>query len=406
MDGFLSREWAGLALAGFLGLVALAIVLAGRRSTARWLRWGLLTLGGLGVASAAFLAIGAGYHLRELSRDARRYPPPGRRYDVGGYRLHLVAAGENRRAENGVASPTVVWIPGGYTQGFNLYHLHSAIAKETRSVLFDRAGTGWSDVGPFPRTIPVEVAEVKRLLDASGEKGPFVLVGHSWGGLLANNFAAAYPASVAGLVLFEATPPENNTSPIGSKGLRMFAKLLDRQALFALFGGDEFIERIRGGKRVEGNAEPTDIIHQRLAPVWEMIQANEKRASAPRSQANSFLTLIGDPSVQVKNPGALGDIPLFSIMRRDLMGDPEKQKALFMQVYGISEQEWTPFIADVRRTGEIMQHQVEQLSRKGQRFDPPEGTSHQLPYENPDYALQRVRDMIERVSRQIPAYHE
>src|SRR5208337_1350217 len=65
----------------------------------------------------------------------------------------------------------------------------------------------WSDIGPFPRSIETETRELKTLLERAGEKGPFVLVGHSFGGFLAVNFAGYFPNEVAGLVLLDPTPP-------------------------------------------------------------------------------------------------------------------------------------------------------------------------------------------------------
>ena len=68
---------------------------------------------------------------------------------------------------------------------------------------YDRAGAGWSDLGPRPRTMRQQVWELHALLEKAGEKPPFVLVGHSYGGWLARLFAETYPADVSGLVLVE-----------------------------------------------------------------------------------------------------------------------------------------------------------------------------------------------------------
>ena len=173
----------------------------------------------------------------------RRLPPPGKLYDVGGYRMHLQAAGESRPNEKGVRSPTLVWIPGGYGEGSALHHLHTAMAKETRSILYDRAGTGWSDVGPWPRSLANDVSELARLFDAAGEPGPFVFVGHSWGGLLSVNYAAAHKDQVAGLVLLEATPAVNLTSPMGADGLRQYAGSMRGLSELKLFGLDGLFAR-------------------------------------------------------------------------------------------------------------------------------------------------------------------
>ena len=137
--------------------------------------------------------------------DARLGNPPGKRFSVNGTQMHLWAEGEARHQH------PVIWVGGGHGEGLVMHHLHGALKGETRSILFDRAGAGWSELGPLPITIDGEVEQLKLLLEAAGEKGPFVFAGHSFGGLFSANFAQRYPELVAGLVLMDPTPPANVT---------------------------------------------------------------------------------------------------------------------------------------------------------------------------------------------------
>jgi len=128
--------------------------------------------------------------------------PPGRLYDVGTHKLHLFCAGRG--------APTVVLEAG--LGGFSLEWLtvQRLVAEERRVCAYDRAGYGWSEFGPAPRTTSALISELKRLLDASGEKGPYVLVGHSFGGYVVQGFARRWPDAVTGIVLVDSSHPEQD----------------------------------------------------------------------------------------------------------------------------------------------------------------------------------------------------
>lgn len=124
-------------------------------------------------------------------------PPPGVMVDVGGHRLHLVCAGSGRPAvvfDAGLADAWVVW-----------ERVLLGLAPTTRVCAYDRAGVAWSEPGPLPRTGLQIAAELHELLTGAGLAGPFVLVGHSVGGMHVRTFAVRYPEEVAGIVLVDAT---------------------------------------------------------------------------------------------------------------------------------------------------------------------------------------------------------
>jgi pimeloyl-ACP methyl ester carboxylesterase len=121
--------------------------------------------------------------------------PIGRLVDVGGYRLHLACQGQG--------SPTVVMEAAIGETGLLWSLVQPAIAKTTRVCVYDRAGYGWSDPSPRSRTAAVMVQELHALLGAAEVPAPYVLVGHSLGGLLVRLYAARYPQEVAGLVLVD-----------------------------------------------------------------------------------------------------------------------------------------------------------------------------------------------------------
>jgi pimeloyl-ACP methyl ester carboxylesterase len=124
----------------------------------------------------------------------------GRLIDVGGYRLRV------ERRGNG--NPTVV-MDAGLCQVMKTWdRVVPEIAKFVQVVVYDRAGLGGSDPGPRPRTSQQNVNELHALLNNAGVAGPYVLVGHSFGGLNVRLFASQYPAEVAGVVLIDASYEE------------------------------------------------------------------------------------------------------------------------------------------------------------------------------------------------------
>jgi pimeloyl-ACP methyl ester carboxylesterase len=122
--------------------------------------------------------------------------PPGRLVDLGGHRLHVNCTG------NG--SPTVVIENGLGDFSFDWILVQSRVSTFTRVCTYDRAGYAWSDPGPKPRTFQQLNLELRDALLKLDERGPFVLVGHSYGGPVVRNFAATYPQDVAGMVLVDA----------------------------------------------------------------------------------------------------------------------------------------------------------------------------------------------------------
>ena len=164
----------------------------GRRALRR-IGWGLTALAGLIVVLAL---VGASYEAIAAAGDARRYPALGQLVDVGGYRLHIQCVG--------VGSPTVVLDAGLGGSSLDWSLVQSELGSTTRVCAYDRAGMGWSDPGPQPRTPRQIAAELHTLLANAGIAGPYVLVGHSLAGKNVRLFTLAHPEQVAGMVLVDA----------------------------------------------------------------------------------------------------------------------------------------------------------------------------------------------------------
>lgn len=159
------------------------------------LRSGLVLLALIALA----LTTGAIYQFTEMRIDFAKHPPPGKLVDIGGYRLHLLCMGQG--------SPTVLFESGVADDSLTWSAVQPEIAKTTRTCSYDRAGYGWSDAGPDPRDAKTSAEELHILLKNAGVSGPFVLVGHSLGGLYVREYAALYRADVSGMVLVDASAP-------------------------------------------------------------------------------------------------------------------------------------------------------------------------------------------------------
>jgi pimeloyl-ACP methyl ester carboxylesterase len=187
----------------------------------------------LGIAAAVIILLplaGMAYQVLGTAAGLRRHPPPGRLVDIGGHRLHIRTQGDGE--------PTVVFDAGLPGSVLSWHHVLPDLARLVRAVAYDRAGLGWSDPGPEPRTAERIVEELRRLLDRAGIAPPHILVGHSFGGLTTRLFAALHPEEVAGLVLVDPVGP-GEWAPLSERERRRLAggaKLCRRAARLGRFG--------------------------------------------------------------------------------------------------------------------------------------------------------------------------
>ncbi|MFD8783220.1 alpha/beta fold hydrolase [Kitasatospora sp. NPDC059599] len=339
----LSRDWLGVP-------VALVVVGVGGGLVGVGAAWAV-ALGGLALAGGVLLAVGAVRHVVLVAREARENPPPGRLVDVGGHRMHVLAEGEAG------AGPTVVWMPGGHTPGEDFRELHTMLSARARSVLVDRLGTGWSDVGPFPRTTAAEAEELPAALAAAGERAPFVFVGHSFGGLLVANVARRRPELVAGLVLLDPTPLEVIAfAPAGGQLAAMRRGML-LAAVRQLFGAHRGPGRGRTGQLCAAASAFGELTPAGLARVgWE--------------------TVVYD--------GDLGDLPLVLVIPRDLIGG----EAVLAGARDAVEAE--------RISRFYLRSRVRYLaaSTASRLVHTPEGTGHDFPHEAPEFVVGVVGDLV------------
>jgi pimeloyl-ACP methyl ester carboxylesterase len=188
-------------------------------------RWTKRIFVGLGVFLLVATLSGATYQWLATRRELTTTAPPGHLVDIGGYRLHLWCTGDGAPAvilDAGLGGTTAGW---GFVQ--------PDVARFTRVCSYDRAGMGYSDPGPSPRTARRIGNELAELLSRSGIAGPVVLVGESIAGFSVRVFASDHPEHAAGLVLVDASH-EDDAHEVPR--MARFVPLLSTIGVFRLLG--------------------------------------------------------------------------------------------------------------------------------------------------------------------------
>jgi len=266
-------------------------------------RWLARIALGLGVLTT----IGVSYQLWGEQHDARAYPMPGRLVDVGDHRLHLWCIGRG--------APTVLMLSGSGTPAIASSELQLRIARTSRVCSYDRAGLGWSDPPRRPMNLAATLADLDALLAKSGERGPFVLVPESFGGLIALAFTHRAPMRVAGIVAVDSTEPESWVRISGP--LQSSAVWRDR--LWQIGWRTGLV-------RLLFDSQAPDWYYRMPPPLKARFKAVWTRPSA--SFANDWLDVYRyTPRAQIPRttPGSLGDLPLIVISHgrsSDFLGKP------------------------------------------------------------------------------------
>jgi pimeloyl-ACP methyl ester carboxylesterase len=230
----------------------------------------------------------------------------GERVDIGGRRLRVVAAGPAR------ARPLIVCEHGAFGCAADWSVIQEKLAAMgLRSIAYDRAGMGHSDPGPLPRDGRAANADLMALLEALGERGPYLLVGHSMGGLTTRLLALTWPEKVVGLVLVDAMTPDVLGLPGGPVAIGGFGKLLKLASFGARFGAMKPVSHVTGnliGLGGEAAAEKRRIHASAVHARW----AAEEVAEWPATSALAGATeLSPEIPVAVVTAGAFrGPNPL------------------------------------------------------------------------------------------------
>lgn len=174
---------------------------------------------GLIIGVGAFvIAVTSGllYEEAQRARDRELFPQIGRSTDIGGRMLNIYCSGAGQPAvifESGAPWPTLSdartrWENGAPRPGYSWVWIQAELAKTTTACWYDRAGSGWSDLGPYPRDSASQARDLHALLRAAGVSPPYVLIAESSAALDAHPYADSYPGDVAGLVFVNGVHPD------------------------------------------------------------------------------------------------------------------------------------------------------------------------------------------------------
>jgi pimeloyl-ACP methyl ester carboxylesterase len=318
---------------------------------------------GLGLA-ALILAGLVGERVAEAV-DARRLPPPGRMVDIGGGRsLHLLCAGDAAApaivVEQGAGEPAILW-----------RSIQRKAAGFARLCLYDRAGYGWSPPAPAFQPVEERAADLHRLLKAANISGPYILVAHSYGGLIVRAFARSYPADTAGIVMVDAIEESIAFHPDYLGFIRQSRPFVGAMRGAAAMG----IMRLVGLFSGSGAADA-------------MAREDERLAAAMTAPPSFFAAISGDmcsieaaaatPAYALpEGMGKLGDLPVVAITH----GKP------FPGPFARLEPFWLPG-----------QKRMASLSSRG-RLVVARKSNHMIQQDEPDLVIAALRSVVEEAGR-------
>jgi pimeloyl-ACP methyl ester carboxylesterase len=271
-------------------------------------------------------------------------PPPGRLIDMGGYRLHINC--------EGTGSPTVILDAGLGDWSTHWTSVQDLLKADTQVCSYDRAGYGWSDPGPRLRDSQRIVAELHSLLEKAEVLPPYVLVGHSFGGINMRLYASTYPAETAGLVLVDASHPDS--LPYRRNAFGTGPATTSNQLMVT-----HYVEREEKNYPIEAKAAMED---------------NLLRTKA-RVTARGEYRALGSSVQQLQKAKPIGDIPL-AVISRGKREWPAGEEG------DVKEKSW-----------QEQQAELVQLSPL-HTFVIAEKSGHHIHIDQPDLVARVVNDMI------------
>ena len=334
----------------------------------RYLSRGLLVLLALVAATAV---LGACYQFFETSADARRFPQKGKSVSLGpafgNLTLNLDCDGEG--------GPTVILDSGLGVPAVGWNRVQAETAKFTRVCSYDRAGYGWSGVTTAPRTSAQIVEELHALLEAAHEKGPFILVGHSFGGFNVRVYNSQYPAEVAGMVLVDASHEDQlqRMPPGFQEFMKKSTESMKRQKLLAplliAFGVARFSQR---------KLQLSPGVSEEFGEEMRYLQLQTKFVESTVAEMSSF----AESADQVRASGNLGNKPLI-VLTAGKNADASQLPP------GLQKKDMEDFHAIWVNELQVKQAQ---LSTQGKRIIVPD-SDHMIPFERPDAIVSAIREV-------------
>lgn len=297
-------------------------------------------------------------------RDRQLLPQVGRSVDIGGRSLNIFCSGEGR--------PAVIFDSGNDSPGYAWSDIQPEVAKLTRACWFDRAGYGWSDPGPFPTTSAASSKDLHELLHRAGIPAPYILVGHSLGGLNARVYNGMYPSDVAGAVLVDAAhEDEPRRAPPA-----MLGRTVSRAWWHPIWIVGQLARRVGLLRLMRPHVTlPADPAARTREEIVQALRVQ------PKTIATQFDPSAPDSYAEAERAGGFGDRPLIVLTRGRVSMPPnptdvDRQLAAYELVW---QHEIQPKLA--------------RLSTRGRQVIVAQ-SGHDIPDEAPDAVIAAVRELL------------
>jgi pimeloyl-ACP methyl ester carboxylesterase len=314
---------------------------------------------GLVVLLAIGAATGAIYQAIGTERDRRSYPMPGDRVDIGGYRLHIYCIGQG--------SPAVILDSGLGDSYISWEKVQPQIAQFTRVCSYDRAGLGYSDSSPRPRTSRDMAEELHILLQNSGISSPYIFVGHSMAGYNVRIYQNLYPSEVAGIVLVDASHPEQEKR--FPPELRDMDKSWVREEEFLELTMPFGLPRLLGFCGDKAQVRAVDCNFHSLREGIRVLKTFPISAE------------------QAAKTGSLGDLPLAVLSHDPAMPQPDLPQDL---------------VPPINQAWDQMQEELAHLSTRG-THEIAKNSGHYIQLDRPDLVIEAVHLVLAEASKSTQA---
>ena len=330
----------------------------------RSLRWAT----GLLAVLFTLAVVASSYNWVRTTNAMRRLPPPGEMIDIGGRLLHLYCLGEG--------GPTVV-LEGGLLDSWLAWSLiQPELAENTRVCAYDRAGYGYSDDGPYPRTSDSIASDLYVLLQTAKVPSPYVFVAWSSGGLNVRLFAAQHPTDVAALVFVDTAHEDFHDDP--SPAVQKYWNGSKRRSLRRLAEATVGLQRLKGTNLAFPEVLPEGVRHYAAAAgfswQWARTDFSERRWLA---------TVSAD---QVRQSRQILSVPVVVIAR----GKPD----LIAGSYGLTAAE----AEEAERIWQERQRDLLNLSATS-RLNIAEQSNHSIVYLQPAIVVAAVQEVVADLRR-------
>ncbi len=321
------------------------------------------------------MIVGAIYQSAASASDLKKYPPPGQLYDVGEYRLHLDCVGEG--------SPTVILEAGAGSPGRVWYLVQEKVAEFTRVCSYDRPGFGWSDPASGPLGSEQTADILHQLLQTAGVPGPYVMVGHSAGGVLVREFTQKYQSEVVGMVLVDSShesqnlrfPPEYLDS---AKQKVMMYKACQALTPFGIVRMARLWHRM-----LPVSVTSTDAGREVLSTMYR----STAYCAASLNEEISFAEILSQPD----GSASLGDLPLIA-----LTADTTPEKMMEQVPEFMRSENVITLYTTLYEAGLEMQRELADLSSQGRQIMVKD-SGHSIYLDQPDVVIDSIKEIVEQV---------